>query len=306
MWTRSKIIFVTGKGGVGKSIVSAALAQSFPKGARVLLVETDTYSVFDGENTSPGTIRIRQHEKISTTNLTPQACVVATFSKFLPSKRIVRAVVENRITRAFIDSAPSVNEFVILDQIFEFAASKEWDHIVVDLPASGHAITFLSVPKTLAEMMRSMGPIGKRAAKIRDAMMNSEEVSIVAICLPEEMPVNETIELNLSLKEKLGRALDDIIVNMINQMPVEEKDLETLRSTKKSKYKDKKIWKMIEANQIAADWSFRDAFYLEELKRRIDVEQHYIPVFYEESDIALSQRIAEILEKKTLFSVKEN
>ncbi len=292
MWKNSKVIFVTGKGGVGKSIVATAIAQSLT--GKVLLVETDTYSVFDGESKKSDVIQIKNRGDISSTNLSPQSCLNATLGKYLPSKRVVGAITGNRVTRAFFDSAPSVNEFVLLDQIYEFVESKDWDHVVVDLPATGHALTFLVVPQTLTKMMRGLGPIGKSANALDESIMNKKITSIVSVCLPEEMPVNETIELHEALIEKLGRGIDEVILNMVDQLPVESDDIDTLRDLS-TKGKDAVLSEFISANQIALDWATRDASYVLELQERLGVPQIEVPMFYEENDLALSKRIAAVL-----------
>lgn len=292
MWKNSKVIFVTGKGGVGKSIVATAIAQAL-KG-KVLLVEADTYSVFEGESKKSDLIQIKNRGDISTTNLGPQACLNATLGKYLPSKRIVRAITGNRVTRAFFDSAPSVNEFVLLDQIYEFVESQDWDHVVVDLPATGHALTFLIVPQTLSKMMRGMGPIGKSAGGLHQAIMDKKLTSIVSVCLPEEMPVNETIDLHEALTEKLGRGIDEVILNMVSQVPVEAGDIDALRGLS-TQGKGRIFSEFISANQIALDWASRDASYVEELKERLGVRQIEVPMFYEENDLNLSKRIAGVL-----------
>ncbi len=287
------MIFVTGKGGVGKSIVAAAIAHSL-KGKKVLLVETDTYSVFDGESEKSEIIQIKNRGKISSTNLSPQSCLNATLRKFLPSKRVVKAITGNRVTRAFFDSAPSVNEFVLLEQIYEFVGSGDWDHVVVDLPATGHALTFLVVPKTLAKMMRGIGPIGKSANELSKSILDKVTTSIVSVCLPEEMPVNETIELHEALIDTLGRGLDDVILNMVNQSPTESTDTKALRDLS-TEGKDDIFSEFISANQIALDWASRDENYIHELKKRLDVPQVVVPMFYEDNDLSLSKRIAAVL-----------
>ena len=220
-----RLIFVTGKGGVGKSTCAAALAEALAdRGRRVLIVETDAYSaiseILGAGDSSHKTVEVKTN--LFAINLRSFDSLVSTLTRFLPGEKVVKAVVNNRVTRSFFDSAPSVGEFVLLDQILNMSETDtpKWDHVVVDLPASGHAVTFLNVPQTLNGMMRNVGPIAKRALEIHEVISNPRRSAIVAVCLAEEMPVNETIELTGKLQQALGRGLEMAPVNMVHDQTV--------------------------------------------------------------------------------------
>lgn len=303
-----RIIFVTGKGGVGKSTVAAALAESLAdRGRRVLIIETDAYSAISeilGAGDSDHK-RVEVKRNLFAINLRSFDSLVATLSRFLPGEKVVKAVVNNRVTRSFFDSAPSVGEFVLLDQIVLISETETpaWDHIVVDLPASGHAVTFLNVPQTLNGMMRNMGPIAKRAMEIHAVLADRRRSAVVAVCLAEEMPVNETIELSANLEKALGRGLDMALVNMVHDRPfpadatshfaklvsatgVGENPANILMGDSEDSFK-----RWVAGIELARQWFERDGHYLKILHDRLRgvVE---LPMVYELSERAIVTRMA--------------
>lgn len=310
---QKRLIFVTGKGGVGKSTVVATLARALAaRGRRTLVVETDAFSAMPDLlglptlHSSDGPLSAG--ENLWAENFEADECFVRTLSRFVPSKRIARAVVGNRVARVFFKAAPSVNEFVILDQIIEEVDRSEdghdlYDHVVVDLPASGHALTFLGVPQTLKGMMK-VGPIAKRAQRIADEIRDPLHTAIVAVCVPEEMPVNETIELAENVRDELARGLSAVIVNMVHEMPVREELSEALVTLLNKLREDGELNpdaihnkdssaldKLLAGSSLALGWHERDAYYLGLLKGRISAAIQTLPVIYDVD----AARIVEIL-----------
>jgi len=300
---KTRLIFVTGKGGVGKSTVVATLARALAaRGRRTLVLETDAFSAMPDLLGLPtlksATGAQAAGEHLWAENLEADECFVRTLSRFVPSKRIARAVVSNKVARVFFKAAPSVNEFVILDQIIEEVDRKQadkyvYDHIVVDLPASGHALTFLGVPQTLKGMIK-VGPIAKRAQRIAEEIRNPAKTAIVAVCVPEEMPVNETIELAGNVQDALGRGLSAAVVNMVHEMPVSpdlEDELVALLEQLRNNgtldldaihQKDAPaLKKLLAGSALALGWHERDAHYLGLLRARISAAIQTLPLIYD-------------------------
>lgn len=284
---KQKLIMVTGKGGVGKSTCTAALGSALAaRGRRVLLVETDVYSAMSeilGARGSDGT-RIKVEKNLWAVNLKSKECLVNTLKRYVPSERVVRALTSNRVTEAFFDSAPSVNEFVLLDQILTFLQDEKdsFDQVIVDLPASGHAVSFLGVPRTLNGMMRNVGPIAKRALQIADWIEDGKRTGLVAVCLPEEMPVNETIDLAGQVDDAFGRPLDLTLVNMVHNRPFPARFDETFASVSESmgvhghaigilsRADEEPIQRVVAGSEIALSWYSRDRRYLDRLHASLD------------------------------------
>ena len=295
---QKRLIFVTGKGGVGKSMTSAGLANALARtGKNVLMVETDTYSAFGELENMPATEikRVKISERVTAVNLRAEACLIETLTRYLPSRRVVKTLISNRVTKAFFDSAPSVNEFVLLDQILiQSNTASEYDVVLVDLPASGHAVTFLTVPQTLNSMMRGLGPIAKRAQEIDKTLKDANHTALVAVCLPEEMPVNETVELAAMIEEKLGRPLDVVVANMVHDAPVGADRLDAVRdAVKKLNGADTDVARVVRANGLAVDWFTRDHHYLDVLEEASAAPVVHVPMVYENDPKVLLDAITD-------------
>lgn len=302
----NRLIFVTGKGGVGKSTVTAAIGLALARqGRRTLVLETDTFSAMEDlfGFRSTGLQPVKLQANLWASNLLAEDCFLATLRRYVPGERIARAIINNRVARIFFEAAPSVNEITILDQIRVFFeetnsdGSDKYQHILVDLPASGHAVTFLNVPDTMNGMMRGVGPIAKMSEKVSKIIQDKRTTAIVAVCLPEEMPVNETIELADKLKEVIGRPLTLAMVNMVNRTPLEDDQREIFNALRTeisppdqrqastltdgvSEHTDP-IVRLLEGNALALGWHDRDQRYLKVLHDRLQEPIIEIPVFFE-------------------------
>ncbi|MFB6263969.1 MAG: ArsA family ATPase, partial [Bradymonadaceae bacterium] len=223
-----RTIFVTGKGGVGKSTVTAALGRAFAdRGERVLVAETATYSAMssllgtDLPSEEPAAV----DPPLYGVELEASTCFVEALHDFLPSRKVIRTLVDNRVARVFFDAAPGINEFAILNQIDRYLEqgaeeNPDWDRVIVDLPASGHAVTFLGVPETYVDLMK-VGPIADRAGTLADRIRDPTRTALVAVALPEQMPVNETVELEQGLRNQLDRELTVVALNMLHRSPLD-------------------------------------------------------------------------------------
>ena len=119
----------------------------------------------------------------------------------------------------FVAAAPGAKELITIAKVWELAQLSRWDArnrtydlVVVDAPASGHGLAMLTTPHTFGEIAR-VGPIRRQAGKIEDLLGDPEKTGYVAVALPEEMPVVETLELGRRLEEAVGLGLEAIIVN---------------------------------------------------------------------------------------------
>jgi anion-transporting ArsA/GET3 family ATPase len=294
-----QLIFVTGKGGVGKSSVAASLGKSLANaGKKTLVVETDAFSVMQEllEVESQGSEIVPVDDNLWSANLEATDCFVLALQRFVPSERISRAIVDNKVARVFFKAAPSVNEFAILDRIFVLLqqverGEAEYDHIVVDLPASGHAVTFLNVPRTLAGMIK-VGPIAKRTGEMADVIEDPDKTGVVAVCLPEEMPVRETIELSQKIEDALGRGLTTVLVNMVHRSPVDESRREALQKAIAKIHEtggpapshygdyDEPISRILAGNELALGWHDRDRKYIQILEEEISAPVLELPMVY--------------------------
>ena len=189
----SKLLLVTGKGGTGKTTFASALSiLAAVRGRKVALCELDSQlpslpGVFGGE------IDFDEREvlpNLSVSNISFSRAVEVYLQRSVPMKRLVRAILDNKLIARFLDITPGAREVVILSQVATMV--DHYDLVVVDMPASGHAFSLLDILRNLLGLFRS-GPVRQRAEEMRE-MILAPSTHMVFVSLPEEMVVNETLE----------------------------------------------------------------------------------------------------------------
>ena len=199
---KAKLVLITGKGGVGKTSFSCALGRALAqKQKKVLIVEFDNFnSVLEPIFSIKSTYIHKEIEpQLFVCNVTWQEALRDWLQQIVKSKRIVKRILNNKIAMIYLDVTPGAREIVILSKIIRFLQT--YDHVIVDLPASGHALGILKVPITAKKLMRT-GPVHEKSVEILEVLSQETTLPIV-VSLPEEMVVNETLEL----KEQIEREL---------------------------------------------------------------------------------------------------
>ena len=208
-----RLVMVTGKGGTGKSSVSAALGRlAAAQGRKTLVLEIDAQNpamkaIYGVE---PAYKPIEVAPNLFVANLHWLQNLSEWVSRVLPGGRIVRLVLGNPMIQSFLEVAPGNRETIALSKIGWLM--EDFDLVVVDLAASGHALAMLEVPNTMVGLFPS-GPIRKEGEKAL-AMLRDSQSHLVLVGLPEDMVVNETIETFESIREKVpGLSMDTILLN---------------------------------------------------------------------------------------------
>jgi Mrp family chromosome partitioning ATPase len=216
-----RLVIVTGKGGVGKSTVAAALAKlAAREGKRVLVCEVNAQQerIAPLLGASPSGSRVRvAADGISTVNVTPAEAMREYGLMVLKFQTIYEAVFENRLVRYFLRVVPSLAELVMLGKILHEARAEErgrprWDLVIVDAPATGHAVQLLRVPQALLDTVPG-GPLRHDAQWMEALLVDPARTAVVLVTLPEEMPVNEAIELDAAVRGVLGMPRAALFVN---------------------------------------------------------------------------------------------
>ena len=213
-------MIVTGKGGVGKSTVSAALALLAARaGKRVLVCEVNAQErVAPLLGGAPSGSAIREVlPGLFTVNVTPPDAMREYGLMVLRFKTIYDAVFENRLVRYFLRVVPALAELVMLGKILHEAKAEErgrprWDLVVVDAPATGHAVQLLRVPSALVDTIPG-GPLRHDAEWMEALLVDPARTSLAIVTLPEEMPVNEAIDLDAQVRGVLGIHRGALFVN---------------------------------------------------------------------------------------------
>jgi anion-transporting ArsA/GET3 family ATPase len=215
-----RLLVVTGKGGVGKSTISAALALlAAERGKRVLVCEVNAQervAPLLGGPASGSEIR-EVLPGLFTVNVLPRDAMREYGLMTLKFRTIYDAVFENRVVRYFLKAVPSLAELVMLGKILhevrlEDRGRPRWDLVVLDAPATGHAVQLLRVPGALLDTVPP-GPLRRDAAWMQALLVDPATTALSIVTLPEEMPVNEAIELDAAVRGILGMPRGALVVN---------------------------------------------------------------------------------------------
>ncbi|CAN5654409.1 hypothetical protein BH10ACT2_BH10ACT2_02690 [soil metagenome] len=203
--TSATVTIVAGKGGVGKTTVTAVLARAaIRNGLRVLVVELDGKPAL--ERLLPG-IEVLQ---LSASAALAEYLDTHGFSRV--AKRLARTGVIDVVAAA----APGIDDIVVLGKIKQLELTRDYDVIVVDGPAAGHAISFLQSAHSLMDTIRS-GPVHTQAGEVAGMMTDPARCQVVLVTLPETTPVNEAVETAYALEDRVGIHLGPLVVNGVDQ-----------------------------------------------------------------------------------------
>lgn len=217
------LVLVTGKGGVGKSTVAAALAlHAADRGLRTMVCEVGgqgrVAALLGGTAADPG-VGHEVQTGLWTVSIDPDDALKGWLAKQLGSRSLVNILTRSNLFSYFVAAAPGARELVTTTKVWEHAQRPRWskddpefDIVVADLPASGHALGMLRAPKTFNDIAR-IGPIASQAGAVAASLADPAQAAVVAVTLPGELPVSETLELQDRTVQTLGRGLDLIVAN---------------------------------------------------------------------------------------------
>ena len=239
-----RLLYVTGKGGVGKTTVAAALGVAAARAGRRTIVcevaEQDRVSrAFRREGVTAET-EIELAENLWAITIDPTKALQEWLAKQLGGGAPLRLMTRSHAFQYFVAAAPGAKELITIAKVWELAQLSRWDArnrtydlVVVDAPASGHGLAMLTTPRTFGEIAR-VGPIRRQAGKIEALLGDAEKTGYVAVALPEEMPVVETLELGRKLDDAVGLGLEAIIVNGVWPDRFSSTDVRKLRAASRN------------------------------------------------------------------------
>jgi anion-transporting ArsA/GET3 family ATPase len=219
-----RLIFVTGKGGVGKTTVAAALGLAAARaGQRVLVCEVADQERLTGAFGLPaaGFREIEIEPGLSAFSVNPEDAISEWLGYQLRSRTLAGLLGGSRIFQYLATAAPGLAEMVTVGKLWELAqlerktpSAAPYDLVIVDAPATGHGIALLRAPHTFAEIAR-VGPINRQAGIIDAFVRDPAATAVIAVTLAEEMPVSETLDLERRLRDELGVELERTFVNAV-------------------------------------------------------------------------------------------
>ena len=208
--TDATVVVVAGKGGVGKTTVTAVVARAAARsGRRVLVIE------LDGKPALHDLLPERDGQHVSVVHLSaPDA-----LEEYLNDhgfKRIAKRLNRTGVIDMVGTAAPGIDDIVVLGKVKQYERSGDHDLVVVDGPAAGHAVTFLRSAAGLADAVRG-GPIRSQCDDVLELLGDPARCMAVLVTLPETTPVNETIETAFALEEDVEIRLGPIVVNAVDE-----------------------------------------------------------------------------------------
>ena len=133
-------------------------------------------------------------------------------------KRVAKRLTNSGVIEVVAAAAPGIDDIIVLGKLKQLERSGDYDLIVVDGPAAGHAITFLLSARSLLDTVRG-GPIQTQATDVLELLRDPARCQVVLVTLPETTPVNELVETAYALEERVGVQLGPIVVNGVDDGP---------------------------------------------------------------------------------------
>jgi anion-transporting ArsA/GET3 family ATPase len=232
-----RLLFVTGKGGVGKSTVAIALGiAAARRGGRTIVAE------LSGQARAAGAFGVAatpgRELELEPGLFAISVDVPTAMEEYLHERagRIGDLLAASRAFHAFAAATPGMRELLAIGKVWELAQDRRrvpggrpYDLVIVDAPATGHALGALRAPRTFAEIAR-IGPIANQGRQIAATLSDPAQTGVVAVALPEEMPVSETLVLQRRLRDELGLELAQVVLNACLPERIGPRQAQTLRT----------------------------------------------------------------------------
>jgi len=288
---------------VGKSTVAIALGiRAALEGKRAIVVE-----VASTENASRvfrqaevGFKEVEMANDLWAISIDPEDSMKEYVLLQLKVKAMRDLLFRSRMFTYLAAATPGLNELVTIGKIWELALperklkhGRRYDLVIVDAPATGHGISFLQSPRTFANIAR-VGPIHSQATQLQAMINDHQQTGSVIVALPEEMPVNETANLEAELTGDVDVAVDRVIMNALYPDRYSAKDLKAIKRLKKSDDPEIRA-----AGRAAISQAVRTDSQLEQLERLkglVSAPVSTLPfIFTPEIDLSAARKLAEEL-----------
>ncbi len=215
----SRVIIVAGKGGVGKTTVTAALAVTAARAGRsVLIVEVEgksglpaMFNTAGSEAVGLGYEEIDLDPRVRARFLTPDAALVD-YLVTHGMKRISKRLASSGALDVVATAVPGMKDILVLGKVKSIEEARTADLVIVDAPAAGHAVTFLLSARGLLDAVR-VGPIRKQAQDVVSLISDPSRCQVMLVTLAEETPVSEVVDTAFAIEDRAGVALGPVVVN---------------------------------------------------------------------------------------------
>jgi anion-transporting ArsA/GET3 family ATPase len=302
-----KLVFVTGKGGVGKSTVAAGLGLlAAQRGKRTLVCEVDAKGNLAGFfETGPTRYQAREIEpRLWAMSMNTEDSLKEYLTIFLRLPMMARIGPLSKIFEFVATAAPGVKEILTIGKLAYEVREQHYDLVVVDASPTGHIVGQLAAPEAINELVK-VGLVRSQTGWMLDILSNAETTGLVIVATPEEMPVNETIELAGRVEHETSVKLAAIVVNRV--LPElfgrgEEEVFERLAQPEPvaalSAAVGGGVEPIVDAARLAVTMRRTRAGHLERLRREVDrrIPLLYVPYLFARSHgLRATHQVAEAL-----------
>jgi len=305
-----RLLFFTGKGGVGKSTVTAATALlAAERGRRVLLVEVDAKgnltSLFEHEPVGfkpaevyPGVFAMQMRTEAALREYLKLNLRIPVIGRLGPLANVLEFVAT---------AAPGVKEILTVGKVCWEAREAlegraDWDLVVVDAAATGHVLAQLDSPRAIQELVQ-VGPVRQQTEWMVELLSDPALTALHVVTSPEEMPVNETIELVERARAEVNVPLRSVVVNRVLPEPFTRADEPVFDALASGPGRDALVAAVgpgteaaLDATRLAVAMRRSRAVHLAHLRETIDVPLVYLPyLFVRDHGLRVTRMVAEHL-----------
>jgi anion-transporting ArsA/GET3 family ATPase len=217
-----RLVVLSGKGGVGKSVVGAALGLAAARrGKKVLLIEVDApLEAARRLGAAPaGSRETEVRPGLFTLNMRPRDAMDDYVRHVIKIEAFARRILDSPVYERFYSWAPGLKELMLLGKIMVTAESKgrgAYDLVLFDAPATGHGLSMLKVPEAAATAI-PVGPIGNNARRVISLLRDHKRCTLVMVTIPEEMAVVEALELQRVASDEVGIHQSALVMNACHE-----------------------------------------------------------------------------------------
>ncbi len=231
-------MIVAGKGGVGRSTVTAALAVGATRrGLRTIVAETagraDVARMLGGRAGDP-LVEVELEPGLHHVTIDRRSALEEYLRYEVPGLFGAATLARSAAFQAFVDAAPGMSDLLTIGKVWELLQrprhkprADQYDAVILDAPASGQLVGLLGAPQTFSAIAR-VGPVARQAGTIERTLRDPRAVGVIAVATPEQMAVSETLALQTSLNERFGIELDVVVANRVLPSRFTSEDVQAL------------------------------------------------------------------------------